>query len=123
MKQGSCWGRLFGAGSSPGSRVDAGRAGANAWRVWYDFLVRRQGWISIKVKVISFYTKKIETTVEIPIGELKTAEDGLYEWDEISAVATLHAQNEVYRADPDLRLQDVDEVEIVSAPIDFELWL
>jgi hypothetical protein len=78
---------------------------------------------TIKVNVISFYTKKIETTVEIPIGELKTAEDGLYEWDEISAVATLHAQNEVHRADPDLRLQDVDEVEIVSAPIDFELWL
>ena len=78
---------------------------------------------TIKVKVISFYTKKIETNIEIPISELKTAEDGLYEWDEINAVAILRARTAVYKAEPDLRLQEVDEVELVSAPDDFEYWL
>ena len=78
---------------------------------------------TIKVKVISFYTKKIETNIEIPISELKTSEDGLYEWDEINAVAILRARTAVYRAEPDLRLQEVDEVELVSAPDDFEYWL
>ena len=77
---------------------------------------------TIKVKVISFYTKKIETNIEIPISELKTSEDGLYEWDEINAVAILRARTAVYRAEPDLRLQEVDEVELVSAPDDFEYW-
>lgn len=77
---------------------------------------------TIKVKVISFYTKKIETNIEIPISELKTSEDGLYEWDEINAVAILRARTEVYKAEPDLRLQEVDEVELVSAPDDFEYW-
>lgn len=78
---------------------------------------------TIKVKVISFYTKKIETNIEIPLSELKTSEDGLYEWDEINAVAILRSRTAVHRAEPDLRLQEVDEVELVSAPDDFEYWL
>jgi hypothetical protein len=77
---------------------------------------------TIKVKVIAFYTKAIETTVEIPISDLKPDEEGFFNRLELDEIAQARAQERVREIDPSLRLEGIDEIELISAPDNFEYW-
>jgi hypothetical protein len=75
----------------------------------------------VKVKIKYIIEVCESHTVEIPISQLSSDEEGLYDFGEIQEIADKLAREKIVTIGR-VSSPEIDECEIVSTPDDFEYW-